>query len=258
MSAHLNRRTFLQSLIAMGAGFTLAGDATAAQLDQAWGQAQANPWFFDVDQWGTITDPDCTENETWDEIFCVSTSGLRTPDDLINEVVACQPLISHFQDLANEEVSTLQTELDDEPAPNAQRRRHILRVIEAIEGDPDDGWQTWIDLEGKAGVSRFKNEIDEWLSEPADYSQSEWFPLDHGSQGQAKRFFELLDDATAQALGVVIIEGEHPGSSYYAAELRQGVEPANEVAQALGLPFRFRGDRGWGTNARPDQLPATS
>jgi len=41
-------------------------------------------------------------------------------------------------------------------------------------------------------------------------------------------------------LGVDIIEGEHPGSSYYAAELRQDVDYANQVAKEMGLGFRFR------------------
>ena len=41
-------------------------------------------------------------------------------------------------------------------------------------------------------------------------------------------------------LGIVVVEGEHPGSTYYAAELRQPIEAANAAAEALGLPFRFR------------------
>ena len=49
-----------------------------------------------------------------------------------------------------------------------------------------------------------------------------------------------LDDKTLDALGVEIIEGEHPGSSYYAAELRQDVDYANQVAREMGLEFRFR------------------
>ena len=39
---------------------------------------------------------------------------------------------------------------------------------------------------------------------------------------------------------VEIIEGEHPGSSYYAAELRQDVDYANQVARGMGLEFGFR------------------
>jgi hypothetical protein len=41
------------------------------------------------------------------------------------------------------------------------------------------------------------------------------------------------------ALGVVIIEGEHPGSTYYAAELVRDIDDANRAAKAAGLPVRF-------------------
>ena len=37
-----------------------------------------------------------------------------------------------------------------------------------------------------------------------------------------------------------MVEGEHPGSTYYAAELRKPVHEANATAEDLGLPFRFR------------------
>ncbi|MEY4757574.1 MAG: hypothetical protein RJA34_2472 [Pseudomonadota bacterium] len=240
MSLTINRRSFLQSLIAMGAGYFLAQDATAAQINQVWDQANANPWYFEVDDRGTISDPDVKENETWDDVFSVCASGLKTPSDVIDEVVSCQPLINHFQKLGEREVEYLKEELEDDPSPGLRRRRHILKVVEAIEEDPDDGWQTWVELEGKAGVGRFQEEIKDWLSEPADYNQWEFFPINHGSQGQAKAFFERLDDGIAAALCVVIIEGEHPGSSYYAAELRQSVEAANAVAQSMHLPFRFK------------------
>ena len=44
------------------------------------------------------------------------------------------------------------------------------------------------------------------------------------------------------ALGVVIVEGDRPGSSYFAAELRNELADANAAAQRLGLPFRFRAE----------------
>ena len=56
----------------------------------------------------------------------------------------------------------------------------------------------------------------------------------------AKQYFEGLDDKTLDALGVEIIEGEHPSSSYYAAELRQDVDYANQVAREMKLEVRFR------------------
>jgi hypothetical protein len=53
-------------------------------------------------------------------------------------------------------------------------------------------------------------------------------------------FFESLPFETLAALGVVIVEGDHPGSTYVGAELRQPIEEANEVAADLGMPFRFQ------------------
>lgn len=240
MSFTLNRRSFLLALIALGASYALPANATPEQVDEVWEEAQARLWFFEVNEWGTISDPFCTQDETWGDIFSLSTDYLKTPADVVHEVHRCQPLIHHFQGLANDELDELMDELDSEPPPGLLRRRHVQKVIKALQSDPDDGWQDWIELEGRAGVARFREAIDDWLDEPADYLQSEWFPLNHGSQGQAKAFFESLDHETLDALRVVIIEGEHPGSTYYAARLRQGIGDANAVAEDLGLPFRFR------------------
>jgi hypothetical protein len=242
MSIRLNRRSFLQSLIALGASYVLPADATPSQVERVWEEAIAHPWHFTVNNWGTIADPDFTENENWGDIFCIATSHLKSPVDVINAVDRFQPLIDHFQSLATRELEALSEELDTDPSPRLLRQRHIREIIQAIEANPDYGWQDWVEMEGKAGVQRFKDEIDEWLDEPVDYSQSEWFPINHGSQGQAKAFFEDMDHETLKALRVVIIEGEHPGSTYYAAELRQSIEDANTVAEELRLPFRFKSE----------------
>jgi hypothetical protein len=52
-------------------------------------------------------------------------------------------------------------------------------------------------------------------------------------------FFESLPFETLDALGVEIVEGDHPGSTYIAAELHSTVDEGNEAAQGLGLPIRF-------------------
>ena len=56
----------------------------------------------------------------------------------------------------------------------------------------------------------------------------------------AKKYFECLGYETLDGLGVQIIEGDHPGSSYYAAVLRHDIDYGNQVARGLGLTFRFR------------------
>ena len=81
---------------------------------------------------------------------------------------------------------------------------------------------------------------DKWLNGDIDWGQSEWFPLRAGSQGRAFGFFQDQPSELLNALGIVVIEGEHPGSSYYAAELRESIQHANESVERLGLPFRFK------------------
>ncbi len=60
----------------------------------------------------------------------------------------------------------------------------------------------------------------------------------HG-QSAALAFFRQQPYEVLDALGVVIVEGEHPGSSYYAAELRGNIDDANRLAEKLGVPIRF-------------------
>jgi hypothetical protein len=48
-----------------------------------------------------------------------------------------------------------------------------------------------------------------------------------------------MDYESLLLLGVEVIEGEHPGSTYYAADLRIGIEEANAAAEAARIPARF-------------------
>lgn len=40
-------------------------------------------------------------------------------------------------------------------------------------------------------------------------------------------------------LQVEVVEGEHPGSTYYAAELVGNIDDANRAAEVEGIPVRF-------------------
>lgn len=53
-------------------------------------------------------------------------------------------------------------------------------------------------------------------------------------------FFRDIDGKMLDALGVVIVVGNSPGSTHYAAELRREMARANAVADRERLPFRFR------------------
>ena len=246
----INRRKFLQGLVAFGASASLATPieaATPAQIDKAWEELAKKPWFFEVSG-RTILDQEVREPETWGDVFEDVASGSSRPDWLILEVEGCEPLTWHFQELAEQKLSEVEDELEvlvddhDDGTPDANALAHrptLERLRDALQ-DADDGWKKWVMLESQTGLPYFNQSIRDWLDSPADYSKSEFFPMDYGSQGGPYSFFANMEADILDSLGIVVVEGEHPGSTYYAAELRQPIEAANAAAEALGLPFRFR------------------
>ena len=56
----------------------------------------------------------------------------------------------------------------------------------------------------------------------------------------AYRFFSSMDYADLKTLGIKVIEGECPGSTYYEAELAIPIEEANAQAEAAGIDIRFK------------------
>ncbi len=78
--------------------------------------------------------------------------------------------------------------------------------------------------------------MEAWLDDPAGAEAAGQY----SGVALAKKYFERLGYETLDGLGVQIVEGEHPGSSYYAAVLRQDIDYVNNIARSLGLKFRFR------------------
>jgi hypothetical protein len=240
----ITRRGFLAGLLAVGATIALpvpVAQATPAQVDEAWKKLLKDPWYFEINEFGTILEQGGKEPEIRSDLFDVDLGSGPTPQSLVDEVDACYPLTSHFEQLAVAELEDVQSILEDsDDLTRAERKR--LQHLAAVLGEDGDGWPEWVLLEGEAGLPRFVEEVRQWLAEPYDGNDVEWLPRKWGAQGQAMAFFESLPRKTLKALGVVIIEGEHPGSSYYAAEPRQPIEDANEMAAALELPFRFKAE----------------
>jgi hypothetical protein len=198
--------------------------------------------YFEVNEYGTITDPSVPEPTVRSEVFKdLAPARICSMAKLIDEVEACTPLASYFSRLADERLSEIQEELDDRDNPlGLIERRRLGFLAERLRDEPDNGWQDWLQHEGDPGLAGFKEIIQDWLDDEINWNESDWFDSDWSRQSASLHFFSCLDCDVNEALGVVIVEGEHPGSSYYAAELRADMEQANEAAQALGFDFRFR------------------
>ena len=242
MNSNLNRRELLLALVGLGATITFSGSlsqATDLQVDGAWRDLAEDPWFFQVNDQGTILESGDDGPQINSDVYeSINTEDLKTAQDVVDEVDHYDELRSHFVHLASDELEQVESDLEDEGLEKPQRKA-LPRLLEALQ-DEDEGWRDWVLLAGKKGVPRFCDAIDEWLGEPVNWMATDFWPEGWSSQGRALSFFSDLDFATAEALGIQIVEGEHPGSSYYAAELRAEIAEANAAAEELGLPFRFR------------------
>jgi hypothetical protein len=110
--------------------------------------------------------------------------------------------------------------------------KRFVSTLRAIGGDR----RNWIIEEGQAGLAWFIDQVEAWLDDPAGEEAAEQF----SGVAVAKKYFERLGYETLDGIGVQIVEGDHPGSSYYAAVMRQDVDYVNQVTRDLGLKFRFR------------------
>ena len=218
-------------------------------------------FFYEVSEYGTISDPSVPAPRLRVDVFQdISPGFIRSSDDLISDVEGCTPLASHFSILAERHLSDIEDELDaDDGTLGFVERRRLAFLVAALQDDPDTGWRDWVEHKGDAGLAGFKEIIQDWLDEGIDWNEAEWFDSGWSGQDAARQFFSDLDAKVLDALGVVIIEGEHPGSSYCAAELRDEIASANQAAQALGLAFRFRAEsRGESVEAHSAASPAVA
>jgi hypothetical protein len=237
----MSRRRFLQALIAAGASVALPGspaDADAEAIDSAWQRALEKPWCFEVNEWGTIVEADVREPRIWADLYGVSDVRPRDPEHLIRELENIYPLQMELQQRAESRCEELEVRLRQLGAGSSRHAR-VEQLLEDLS-DPERGWAEWIRQEGKAGMDGIWDVVQAWLTQPVDWDQSDYFPADWHGTGRAYEFFRQLDPEVLAALGVVIVEGDHPGSDYIAAELRSEIDEANVAAANLGLPFRFR------------------
>lgn len=219
----MDRRTFLKVLASFGASIALPLDLAAAsdaEIDTAWTEA-AKTWdLFEVSEFRSLSYANFEEPTTRYEAYGFSDASDVDISMIENNWGLSEPV----KDLYREYLLEDDPELDEE----------------TLEERVEDEWLEWYQQASGTDRTNIRWIIDDWLSEAPDPCQ-EWesYYKTGNAQGAAYDRFLREDPELMHALGIVVIEGDCPGSSYYAAELHTEVEAANRIAAEHGWTIRF-------------------
>lgn len=217
----MERRAFLKTLVALGVAVTVPVDLTTAsptEVDQAWTAAASRWQLFEVNRYGTLSFANFESPRTRRDAYDLPEAAKITANDIED----CGPLSRHLECYFDELVADHEEEL----------------IAAGI--DPELGWRAWYEStsdEARAAVARA---IEAWLDEEPDWGD-EWEDLYVTGDPQGAAYYYLRTQAwdALDALSIKIVEGDHPGSTYFAAELRIDPDAANAIAERLGLDVRF-------------------
>lgn len=191
-------------------------------------------------------------------IYEISPDDVTDAKTLLGLAEDCVPLADHLRN----EFEIYRSDLEDESAGleegggKAGARAKALRAqLKRLPEDPEEGPAVWLPAMTAEEFAPLRESIAGWLADSPDWGYEEdYFPNPADGRTAAMQLLQSEDRDILDTLGVVIIEGEHPGSTYYAAELDKPIAEANRAAERLGLAYRFvrQGE------AAPDQDKGTS
>lgn len=216
----INRRQFLKILLGTGACAVLPFDLQAASensVSEAWEKLTREPVVFDVSE-RTIYAPWGEFPQTYGDIHDLC-GDFSERSDLIAAYDNYFDMHSHFY-------NALEVAASEEGSL-------AMNLCERL--DMDEAVEAWLK---SAPLDELNRIVDSWLA--ADLPCGYEIPLQSGPMGEAYGFFQSQDASLLTLIGIVVIEGEHPGSSYFAAELRMPISEANDAAESLDIPIRFR------------------
>jgi hypothetical protein len=195
----------------------------------------------EVDDNGLLRLADFGEPETRDQLYESLGSWSVSPLDLVEAMEGNEP----FRWAANQIYDDFRDSIEDEILKKGGVKRRIKALAKRLKQFPDDAYDGAVDWILGMTDQEFETLIvpglNQWFSDAPDYEiELDYLPLNVTAQGAALQLFSDIPASQCEALGVVIIEGECPGSSYFAAELRIDAEEANKVADKLGLSIYFR------------------
>lgn len=200
---------------------------------------------FEVSDGGTLRMANYAEAETRADFYeYVASFWSRSPTDLAEAMGECQPLAWAVHSIYSDFRDELEADLQDTQGAGSGHKRKLADLkarLDALPEEPEEGAADWLlSLTSKEFEARVVPEIEKWFREPPNWSfEDDYLPESGTAQGAALEFFRDMAADDLETLGVEVIEGEHAGSTYYAAELHGDIDEANRAAVAAGIPVRF-------------------
>ena len=199
---------------------------------------------FEVSDDGTLLLTGFTEAESRAELYDVADSWSTSPSELLDAMDECQPLAWAVHSIYSEvrdEIATRLLDAQTWPNEDKEMQANLQAQLDLLPEEPDDGVADWLKrLTNAEFADVVASEIEAWFGEPPDWShESDYLPEECSAQGAAFAYFSSMAGDELESLGVVLVEGEHPGSTYYAAELTCGIDEANAAAESAGIAVRF-------------------
>jgi len=200
---------------------------------------------FEVADGGTLRMANYAEADTRADFYeHIADFWSRSPQDLADAMDECQPLAWAVHAIYSEVRGELETDLQDAQGACGRHTRRLAALkgrLKALPEEPEDGAVKWIlGLSSGEFEERVVPEIEKWFGEPPDWNfEDDYLPESGTAQGAALKFFHDMGADELEILGVEVIEGDRPLSTYYAAELRGDIDKANRAAEAVGIPVRF-------------------
>lgn len=200
---------------------------------------------FEVHDGGTLTVANFAELITRAEFYeDVADRWAVSPQDLFDAMSDCQPLAWEVQSIyseARDEIGSALHDAETNASSNKPRIAALKKRLANLPEEPEEGAAEWLlSLTSYEFESRVIPAIEKWFDgEPNWGDEEDYLPSGMTAQGAALSYFRNMDGSILESLGVVIVEGDRPGSTYYAAELEGDIAHANAVAVKHNLDIRF-------------------
>jgi len=200
--------------------------------------------LFEVEADGTLLRAGFSDTVTHADLYGYLPDGWNaSPNALAAAMNDCEQLAWAVEQLYDAARKQLIRRIEAATAAGdlcARDFKALETSLSKLPEDPSEGAPLWLaSLDAAQFQQLVVPTLTEWFAEAADWTDDEDLPDLGTAQGAALEYFRSMDFDTVDKLGIDLVEGEHPGSSYYAAVLRTDIDAANEAARSARLPVRF-------------------